>query len=252
MTASPAAQTPRAATTFATTAAELHKLVTVRSTWWFVGGAAAAMLAVTVLASDDRDPATVLAVPVAVQALANFVQYILGALGIAAVTGEFASRSITVTFACTPSRPRVMAAKALVVGGAVLVAGTAIAALGVGVAAARFDELGDLGAAEAADVARMGLYPAFLATLGLGIGTLVRRTAGALTIFVVLLVLVPELLGFAADRFGLAWLTTVADYTPSPAGWRFVSGQWEEALVLLAWSGAAVAAAAWTVRIRDV
>lgn len=252
MTAISAPQAPRAATTASTVLAELHKLATVRSTWWFVGGAATVMFVVAVLGADDGDPTTVLAAPVAMQALLYFVQYILGALGIVAVTSEFASRSITVTFACTPSRTRVMVAKALVVGGAVFVAGTAVAALGVGVAGARFGELGAMGTAEAADVVAMGLYLALLAMLGLGIGTLVRRTAGALAILVVLLLMVPELLGLAAEKFGAPWLATVADYTPSPAGWQLMSGQWEYALVLLAWAGAAVAAGARVLRVRDV
>ncbi|MUL43215.1 hypothetical protein FZ103_18930 [Streptomonospora sp. PA3] len=242
----------RGATTGPAVLAELHKLATVRSTWWFTGGAAAAMLAIALLASDDGDPATALAVPIATQAVSNFVQFILGALGIVGVTGEFASRSITVTFACTPSRTRVMVAKALVVGGAVFAAGFAVAALGVGVAAVRFDEAAGIGAAEAADVAAMGLYLALLAMLGLGLGTLVRRTAGALAILVVLLVMVPELLGFAARKFGLAWLETAADYTPAPAGWQLMSGRWEYALVLLAWGGGAVAAGAWALKVRDV
>ena len=61
------------------------------------------------------------------------------------MTNEFANRSITVTVMGTPSRVRVMLAKALVVGGVVFAVGTAVVGLGVGVAAARFDELGLLG-----------------------------------------------------------------------------------------------------------
>lgn len=246
------APTPRAATTFSTFLAEAYKLVSVRSTWWFLGGATAVMLAVALSEPDDGDPTTVLAVTAAVHALLYYVQYILLALGVLVATNEFASRGITVTLACTPSRTRVMAARTLVVGTTLFTVGTAIAALGVGVAGARFDELGTMGAQHAGQVVAMGLYLALLAVLGLGIGTLVRRTAGALAILVVLLLLVPELLGFAADRLSAPWLATFAEYTPSPAGWLLMSGQWEYAPVLAAWAAAAVGAGAWVLRARDV
>lgn len=252
MTATTSPSPPRAATTASTALAELHKLVTVRSTWWFAGGAAAIMLTVALIESGAGVPADAVAVPVTVQTLLYFVQYLLGTLGIVAVTGEFASRSITVTFACTPSRTRVILAKAGVVGAAVFIIGTSIAALGVIVITARLGDLGALGADEMSDVTAMGVYLALLAMLGLGLGTLVRRTAGALSILVVLLLMVPELLGLAARKFDAPWLATVADYTPAPAGWQVMSGRWEFALVLLAWAGAALATGAWMLRVRDV
>lgn len=231
---------------------ELHKFVSVRSTWWFVGGAAIVMVLNSLLATDDGDPATVQSVAVAQQTVSYFLQYILTMLGAVAVTGEFVSRSITVTFACTPSRTRVIAAKAIVVGGAVFAAGAVVAALGVGTVAVRFGEPGLLGAGVVADVAAMGLCLALLAMLGLGIGTLVRRSAGVLAIVVLLLVMVPELMKLAADRFGLPWLETVIDYTPGPAGWHLMTGGWEYAAVMLAWAVAALAAGGWVLRVRDV
>ena len=79
-----------------------------------------------------RAPVGVHSVSVATMTVVNFVQYILLALGILAVTNEFANRSITVTVMGTPSRVRVMLAKALVVGGVVFVVGTAVVGLGVG------------------------------------------------------------------------------------------------------------------------
>ena len=182
----------------------------------------------------------------------NFVQYILLALGIVAITNEFGNRSITVTVMGTPSRVRVMLAKALVVGGAVFAAGTAVVLLGVGVSALRFAELGLLDGRALGQVVAMGGYLAAVAVIGLGLGTVVRRTAGTLAILVLLLLLVPEILALVAARLDAPWVATIGDYTPGPAGYRFIAGEWEWGLVLGGWAAAAVAAGVWALRRRDV
>lgn len=243
---------PRAATVVATASAEWLKLRSLRSTWWFVGGALAIMALVGSLEADDGDPATRTAVPVVVQTVAYFVQYLLAMLGMLVVTGEFASRAITVTIACTPSRARVLVAKAVVVFGAVLVAGLSTAVLGVVVVGARTGELGGLTAAERSSVLAVGVYLALLAVVALGIGTLVRRTAGGFALLILLILVVPEILRMLSERFGLAWLGTVGDLTPAPAGYRLMLGEWEYGLVLAAWAVAAVLAGIAALRARDI
>jgi ABC-2 type transport system permease protein len=242
---------PRAGTVPASTAAEWLKLRSLRSTWWFLGGSAVIVLLMALLESDDGDPTTVSAVPVVMSAVNYFVQYVLAGFGIVTITGEYASRSITVTMACTPSRTRILAAKALVVLGTVFVTGLVVTGLGVLVTAVRMDEVSSLGASQAADAARMSLYLALLAVFALGVGTLVRRTAGALAIVVLLLLMVPELLRMLSERVGLSWINTVGDYTPSPAGYRLMAGDWESGLVLCAWAVAAICAGVWAMRTRD-
>src|SRR5262245_30719345 len=130
---------PRAGTIPATTTAEWLKMRSLRSTRWFLGGAAVIVLLMAFLESDDGDPTTLSAVPVVMSAVNYFVQYVLAALGILTITGEYASRSITATMACTPSRARILAAKALVVLGTVLVTGLLVTSLGVLVTAVRMD-----------------------------------------------------------------------------------------------------------------
>jgi ABC-2 type transport system permease protein len=243
---------PAAATTAATAAAEWLKLRSVRSTWWFVGGAAAVMLLTTSIEVDDGDPATVQALTTATATVVNFVQHILMALGILAITNEFANRSITVTVMGTPSRVRVMLAKALVVGSVVFAVGTAVVGLGVAVGAARFDELGSLGTEHLARIVALGGYLAAVAVIGLGLGTLVRRTAGTLAIMVLLLLVIPEILALVARRLDAAWVERIADYSPGPAGFRFIAGDWEWGLVLGGWAAAALAIGVWALRRRDI
>ena len=167
---------PPAATLASTAAAEWWKLRSLRSTGWFLGGATMIMLLMAMLESNDGDPTTYQAVPVAMAAVSYFVQYILAAFAMLAITSEFATRSITVTLVCTPSRTRIMLAKTAVVGSVVLVAGVLVTGLGVVAGATRFDELGDLGVAQVVAVLKIGSYLALLAVLALGIGTGGRRT----------------------------------------------------------------------------
>jgi ABC-type transport system involved in multi-copper enzyme maturation permease subunit len=245
------ATVPPAPTLASTAAAEWWKLRSLHSTRWFLGGAALLMLLMAVLESNDGDPTTIQAVPVAMGAVNYFVQYILAAFAMLAITSEFATRSITVTLACTPSRTRVMLAKTAVAGSVVLVTGLFVTGLGVVAGAARFDELDDLGAEQVVTVLKIGTYLTLLAILALGIGTLVRRTAGGLAVLLVLLLILPEVLSLVAERFGLDALGTAIDFTPTLAGSRFIGGEWEFGLVLLGWAAAGVLAGIWALRSRD-
>jgi ABC-2 type transport system permease protein len=85
-------------------AAEWIKLWSLRSTWWYLGGSAAIVVLTSLLESGDGDPTTPDAVAPVLAAVSYFVQYILAVFGIVAITGEIATRSITVTMACTPRR----------------------------------------------------------------------------------------------------------------------------------------------------
>lgn len=232
-------------------AAERIKLLTVRSTWWFAGGLAALMLLMAVLDDGAGDPASARSLTVGPTAVSYFGQYVVAAFGLLVITGELATRSITVTFAATPSRGRVMAAKAVVGGVAGLVLGAAAAALGVGAAAARNGELSRVLGDAAGQVAATAVYLGLLAVVSLGVGALVRRSAGALTCMVLLLLVVPELLHLAAERLNEPFLDTFAGWTPAQAGWQLMTGRWEYALVLAAWAIAAVAAGIGALRSRD-
>jgi ABC-2 type transport system permease protein len=246
-----AATVPPAATLASTAAAEWWKLRSLRSTRWFLGGAALLMLLMAVLESNDGDPTTIQAVSVAMAAVNYFVQYILAAFAMLAITSEFATRSITVTLVCTPSRTRVMLAKTAVVGSVVLIAGVLVTGLGVVAWATRFNELDDLGSAQVVAVLKIGSYLALLAVLALGIGTLVRRTAGGLAVLLVLLLVLPEILSLVAERFRLDALSTAIEFTPTLAGSRFLGGEWEFGLVLLGWAAAGVLAGIWALSSRD-
>lgn len=232
-------------------ATEWIKLRSLRSTWWYLGGSAAIVVLTGLLESGDADPTTPDAVAPVLASVAYFVQYVLAAFGIVAITGEIATRSITVTMACTPRRTRIMVAKALVVGAIVLVASLLVTGGGLLLTAVRLGELALVDETQAEFVLGASVYLALLAVLSLGLATLVRRTAGAFAIVVLLLLMVPELLRILSERFEAPWIHTVGDWTPSPIGWRLMEGEWADGFALLAWAGVAVAAAIWVLRRRD-
>ena len=241
-------------------AAEWLKLRSIRSTWWFAGGALLLMLLVSALEADSvardlqavgAEPGSVDGASTAVTAAA-WVRLVLGSFGMLAMTSEYATRSIVVTLACTPSRTRLMLAKAAVVGVAVLAAGVLMTALGVAASAPLLGEYADFDPGQVAgQVLAVGAQLALIAVLALGIGTLIRRSAGTLALLFVLLLVLPPVLQELADVLDVGFLATAADYTPAPAGDQFMAGELSFGLVLAAWGAAAVAAAVWTLRTRD-
>jgi ABC-2 type transport system permease protein len=186
---------------------EWLKLRSVRSTWWTLLVFAAGMIALAILvlyhqhwasmSPADRasfDPTNDSYAGLAIGQLA------IGVLGVLVITSEFSSGMIRATFAAAPRRPVVLAAKAVVLTAVALVAGEilAFAAFAVGEAVlkapAPHATLGQPGVLRA--VLMAGAYPVLIGLIGLGLGALIRHTAGAISavvsvLFVLPLILVP-------------------------------------------------------------
>ena len=186
---------------------EWLKLRSVRSTWWTLLVFSVGMIGLAVLVMIHQHWATMSAADRASFDPTNdsyaglaIGQLALGVLGVLAVTSEFSSGMIRATFAAAPRRPLVLAAKAAIVAAVTLVAGEILAfvAFGVGEAVlkspAPHASLGQPGVLRA--VLMAGAYPALIALIGLGLGALIRHTAGAISalvgvLFVLPLILVP-------------------------------------------------------------
>lgn len=179
---------------------EWLKLRSVRSTWWTLLVFAAGMVGLAILVmrgqqhSASFDPTNDSFAGLAIGQLA------IGVLGVLAVTSEFSSGMIRATFAAAPRRPLVLAAKAAILASVTLVAGEIMAfvAFGVGQAVLKSQfphaALGQPGVLRA--VLMAGVYPALIGLIGLGLGALIRHTAGAISavvgvLFVLPLILVP-------------------------------------------------------------
>ena len=246
---------------------EWIKLRSVRSTWWTLLVFAAAMIGLAIpilihqhwatMSATDRasfDPTNDSFAGLAIGQLA------LGVLGVLAVTSEFSSGMIRATFAAAPRRPLVLAAKAAIVAAVALVAGEILAfvAFGVGEAVlknpAPHAALGQPGVLRA--VLMAGAYPALIALIGLGLGALIRHTAGAISavvgvLFVLPLILIPfgTSIQNSAGRFmpmliaenSLTAVKPLAHSLSPAVGF----------VVLCGYAAAALAVGAWALARRD-
>jgi ABC-2 type transport system permease protein len=183
---------------------EWQKLRTVRSTWYIVAVFAAGMIGLAMLTASHENYAQLSAAGRAsfdptYDAFLGLVlgQLLLGVLGVLAITTEFSSGMIRATFAAAPGRPLVLAAKAAVLGAVTLAAGeiSAFAAFFAGQAMLRAPAphatLGRPGVLSA--VLMAGAYPALIALISLGIGAIIRHTAGAICALVGVVFVLPLL-----------------------------------------------------------
>ena len=244
---------------------EWRKLRTVRSTWYIVALFAASMIGLAMLVLSHEGYAQL---PAAERASFDpthdcFIglvlgQLLLGTLGVLTITGEFSSGLIRATFAAVPRRPLVLAAKAAVLGTVTLAAGeiSAFAAFLAGQATlqapAPHATLGQPGVLRA--VLMAGAYPALIALISLGIGAIIRHTAGAICALVGVLFVLPLL--FSADA---SLRDTAQKFLPDtmrnsliavkPAGHLLSPGLTFG--LLCVYAVAALAAGAWALASRD-
>jgi ABC-2 type transport system permease protein len=205
---------------------EWIKLWSLRSTYWTVFATLAAMVLLAVLLGaasrvegESGGPDGVMAIAIGT----SFASVVVAVLGALTITGEYATGMIRSTMAAVPRRVPVLAAKALLVAGLGFVLGLAGVALAYAASAPLFgDQAADLTDPE---VQRLfwgsGLYLAGVAMFGLGIGALLRHTAGALTVTLGILLMLStvfQLLTMASD-----WFMTAYPYLPSVAGERIAS-----------------------------
>jgi ABC-2 type transport system permease protein len=250
--------------------AEWTKLRTVRSTWWALALTMAGMVGLGALFAarygiGGISPAERASFDPAAWSLSGFfvAQLAVGVLGVLTITSEHHSGSIRATFAATPQRRAVLAAKAVVVGTVTGLVGIAssFAAFLVGQAVLAHQSLqahlGDPGVARS--MLGAGLYLAMLGLLALGLGTLVRSTVGAVAVVVGLVFILPGIVGALPS----SWETAVAPYLPSDAGQALIGrtkfapqslhllSPWLGFAVVCAYAAAALVAAAVLLNRRD-
>jgi ABC-type transport system involved in multi-copper enzyme maturation permease subunit len=145
-------------------------------------------------------------------------QLAVGVLGVLVMSSEYATGQIRATFGAVPQRRLVLAAKVLVFGAVVLlvslVACVGAFSLGQAIFKAKHAgvSLGDPGVARA--VLGGALYLATIGLLGLGLATILRRTAAAIATLVGLLLVLPILVNFLPSP----WSDDIAKYLPGEAG----------------------------------
>jgi ABC-2 type transport system permease protein len=206
---------------------EWTKLRSVRSTYWTLLVAAVATIGLSILicsvyvgryshltAQDKLDFN-----PTEFSLNGLFLaQFAIAVLGVLIITSEFSTGMIRSTFAAVPQRRTVLAAKALVFGTVTLVVGmvSCFTAFFVGQSILSSKHIqahiGDPGVLRS--VAGAALYLAVLGLLAMGIGALIRHSAGAIATVVGLILVLPGLVAALPS----SWGDTISPYLPSNAG----------------------------------
>ncbi|MBD3555637.1 MULTISPECIES: ABC transporter permease [Streptomyces] len=255
----------RAATLGDAIASEWTKIRSVRATVWTLGVMVVLMLTVgpgvALLLATDRNGG----IPNEPVLTLGLFGVLLGSLcvitlGVLTIGSEFSTGMIRTTLTACPSRGRVLAAKAAVFASLTFV----VTAVTAGVVALAQTAILDGPPASAGEwtlaTVGVGLYVAAIGLLSLGVGAVVRHSAGAITIMigVVLLPLVLALFMFADDLRGLQRF--LIDYSiPNQIGGLYGTTMtstgptgWEPVLLMLAVAAMVLGGAVALLNRRDV
>ncbi|HEY0002442.1 MAG TPA: ABC transporter permease [Actinoplanes sp.] len=246
--------------------AEWWKLTSLRSSWYLVAAVLVAVAGsgafVALGVALGGLEATVEDVGPLGGALSGIglAEMIVAALGILAVTGEYASTAIRSSFIAVPRRDAVVFGKAAVVAEIALAVGLGSVAVAYGITRGVLARAGFELSLTAPGVARaLGgavLYLALVGALGVGLGWLLRSTAGALTTFLGLFYGLP-IVGLVLP---LDVAAIVLPYLPGNAGGAIMQmagpggmlPPWAGLAVFAGYTLIALVGAAFVVRRRDV
>lgn len=183
---------------------EWTKIRTVRSTMWTLGLTVVLGLGLSAIVCAETaahwatmpfvqqlsfDPTQTSLIGIA------FAQLVIGILGVLVMSAEYSTGTIRATLSAAPRRPKVLVAKATVFAITALVATEVVSFfayfLGQALlsAPAPHTSLSDPGALRA--VVGAGLYLCVLGLFALGLATIIRHTAGAISAFVGTLLVLP-------------------------------------------------------------
>jgi hypothetical protein len=245
---------------------EWVKLSTLRSTWITLAAAFAGAILVGGLASwgieshwSRLGPGEVARFSPISQSLTGvyLAQLAIAVLGVLVITGEYATGMIRATLAAVPHRLPVLWAKLGVFAVMTFVVTTVAAFIAFFLGQALLHSHGTTLAAPHAvrAVVGVGLYLTVVGILALGIGFMVRSTAGGIATVLGILLVLPAI----GHVLPSSWQTSFLPYLPSNAGGVLFTlhpdpgslGPWAGFGVMCAWAAASVAGAAYLLRRRD-
>ncbi|WP_084265744.1 hypothetical protein [Actinomadura macra] len=246
-------------------AAEWTKMWSLRSTAWVLAGALVMMALICLIKASstvatnnhpgvgDHPAGVVSASGVAARAM-DMVQFVVLALAILTLTGEYATGSIRTTLQCVPVRWRMMLAKGAVVAGVVFPAGIVLTLVGTATADPVLKEWGRLSGGDLVrDAVASGVYLTLVSLMILGVAAVLRSTAATLTSAFLFLMVVPVTLANSRSEL----LVRVSDGLPSSAGRYFLAGGGGPypgsvgLVILVVWAGAALWGGVVVLRRRD-
>jgi ABC-2 type transport system permease protein len=247
---------------------EWTKLRSVRSTRWalllaFVFAVGVAALACAVVSHhyphmSPRDRADFHPLEVNLAGV-QLAQLAIGVLGVLVMTAEYSTGMIRASMTAVPKRLSVLWAKAIVYGATTLLLMVPAALIAFVVGEAIFSGRNLDVAFTAPGVARAvvgaGVYLAVIGLFGLGLGAIVRNTAGGIALFAGIMFVLPPLM----NVLPASWNRAASPYLPLQAGQTIMSvtpgnhlGTWTGFGLLCAYTAASLVVAALLLRRRDV
>jgi ABC-2 type transport system permease protein len=245
---------------------EWIKLWSLRSTWWTLGSTVvilvgfAFLMAIIArlvesqmadLSAEEQAAAggeVYFTAPLVITGGYDFAALVVAVLGAMLITGEYSTGMIRSTFTAAPHRLGAYFAKAAVLAGVT----TALVTVSLGLAwLLTYPILEPNGItvdwADADQVRQLYgtvLYTLLVALFALGVGTLIRHTAGAIFTVVAIFLVIPIIFSiatFAASQ--VSWVLDVNKFLPSVAGAAITPGAAQIPEVLDPWVGFGVLAA---------
>ncbi|MEV0381863.1 ABC transporter permease [Nonomuraea sp. NPDC050643] len=238
---------------------EWTKLRSVRSTLWTLGVTALLMIGISALLTASATNSADGPVP-ADQGImlslmgVKFASLSMATLGVLVISSEYRTGGIRTSLMAVPRRINLLTGKAVVFTGVSLVVSTLAAAASVATGLMIMKPT-SIGWAETAQVvAGAGLYLTVCGLFGLGLGTLIRHTPGAIVTAIALMMVLPQLTSALPGQWG----KTVSDYFTTNAGELVVIprdssslGPWDGLAVYFAWVAVALIAGAVLLKRRD-
>ncbi|MFG3094549.1 ABC transporter permease [Streptomyces sp. NPDC048202] len=189
----------------------------------------------------------------------NFAQLTLGVLGVLVTAGEYSTGMIRSTLAAVPRRLPVLWSKAAVTGLVSLVVATAAVfvafLLGSRIVAGTPGAMGFSHPGVVRSLLGAGLYLCLVGVIGAALGALLRSVAGAISVLVATLMLIPGLITLLPS----SWRDGISPYLPGNAGASMFAVTHDATtltpgaglLVLLGWTALALAGAAYRLTHTD-
>lgn len=243
---------------------EWTKLRSVRSTMWTLLATVVIGVGISILATAETrahwNTTSAIGFDPTALSLAGsfFAQLTIGILGVLVISAEYGTGTIRSTFAASPRRLKVLAAKVIVFGGTVIIVSEFLAFTSFFIgqsllsAPATHVTLSSPGALRA--VIGSGIYLTLMGLFALGLGTILRHTAGAISAYIGALLVVPII--FQALPASIR--NSGVRYLPDHIGGAVISlvpgnafAPWTGILLLVGYAAALLAIGAVLVARRD-
>lgn len=251
---------------------EWIKLRSLRSTFWTLIAVVVIVVGLAALLSAVVPKASALGAQVPPSQLADFVtntatsglmfaQLVVAVLGVLVISGEFSTGMIRSSFAAVPRRFPVLAAKAIVLFLTSFIVGLVSIAISWAIAVPVLTGKGYKGDLFTQDtlwaILGAALYLGLVSVFALGVGTIVKSSAGGIATALGVLFLLPILANVFGGLMNQKWVIDAAHYLISNAGTGMSGGTngtlepWANVVTVFVWAAVSFVLGAILLQRRD-